>query len=89
MAAVPFLLSRGFLIIAFVLLAISVIVTDPDFFNPKDVLPTAPHHEQLFIVLVVLAGFTVSAPNQTHRLLLFGVALAATLLSISTFIIPP
>lgn len=82
--------SRWFLLVVFFLLAFAVIVTDPDFFNPFDITSfPKPHHEQLFVVLIVLAGFTLLSPNATHRALVFLVALAATLLAISTFIIPP
>ncbi len=89
MVVQPFVTTRAFLILAFVILAIFVIITDPDFFNVKDLTPTAPHHEQLFVALIVLAGFTVAAPTQTHRFLLFLIALALTLLSIATVVIPP
>jgi hypothetical protein len=36
-----------------------------------------------------MGGFAVLSPNATHRGLVFIVAVAATLLAISTFIIPP
>ena len=84
-----FITGRGFLTLAFALLMVFVIVTDPDFFNPNQVLTLAPHHEQLFIVLVVLASVAVAGPNGMHRALLFLVALVATLLSIATILIPP
>ncbi len=84
-----FITGRGFLTLAFAILMVFVIVTDPDFFNPNQVLTLAPHHEQLFVVLIVLASVAVAGPAGAHRALLFLVALVATLLSIATILIPP
>jgi hypothetical protein len=82
--------SRWFLLIAFLVLAFLVIVTDPDFFNPLDITTfPKPHHEQLFVLMIFMGGFAVLSSNATHRGLVFVIAVAATLLAISTFIIPP